>query len=741
MDFNHYFNGAKYVESSTDFLFPYIRKNFNLEKDVQKAELTVSVLGFGELYLNGKKVTDDLYITPHAMYNPQLPQEFYINPRACDDPYFNDELGYSVYVSKFDATEFLVKGKNVFAALVSGGWYYTGPDKYQNYRNFGKPKIAFRLKVCYVDGKTEEIVSDGSEKWAESFLVAGGIFHEEQDENKEIKDFASLSYDDKDWAAVKTTEPYPSKYILNECPPNRIIKWLTPELVRKTDTEKIYKTPINVTGFPVIKNGGKSGETITVWYGEELDEEGNLDLFHCYEQNSVFITDGRKEHGLRMTWHGFRFFSVKTTGDINDISCEKVALVYADVKNTSFFRCNDQTLNFIYDAYVLTQLENYQCGVPCDCPQIERKGYTGDGQVLCELGMSLFDSRKLYRKWLNDIKDVQDKKTGFVHNTAPVFVSCGGGPGGWSVAIVNVPYAYYKYFGDKEILKEFYPQMVKYTEFMADESVDGLITIHKRKAHCLGDWNGPVKPFLPEPFANTCMYIEALYRMIEIAAIIGENQDIEKYEKTIEELKAAVDKNYLDKETGDYCGNEKGSNAFALNVGLGDERTLNNLVKRYAEYKGFDTGIFGTKYLPKVLFERGYDDVATSLYTSNNEFSYKAWKDAGETTMLEAWKGARSHNHPMFGSSVLWMFEYMLGIRQKKGSAAFSDIVINPHEIKTLTEISGGIKTVKGEISVSYKKTADGVDFAVKVPSKAEFVYKGYKATLNAGENKFTVKE
>jgi len=46
MNFNHFFKGAKYVESSTDYLFPYIRKNFNLEKNVSKAKLTVSALGF-----------------------------------------------------------------------------------------------------------------------------------------------------------------------------------------------------------------------------------------------------------------------------------------------------------------------------------------------------------------------------------------------------------------------------------------------------------------------------------------------------------------------------------------------------------------------------------------------------------------------------------------------------------------------------------------------------------------------
>ena len=43
-----------------------------------------------------------------------------------------------------------------------------------------------------------------------------------------------------------------------------------------------------------------------------------------------------------------------------------------------------------------------------------------------------------------------------------LFAGCGGGLGGWSVAIITVPYAYYKAFGDKELLREFYPKMKKY---------------------------------------------------------------------------------------------------------------------------------------------------------------------------------------------------------------------------------------------------------------------------------------
>ena len=738
MNFTDFFKTAKYVHASSDDFFPYIRKNFNIDAKVKSAKLVLSALGFCDIFLNGKKITDDLYITPHAMYNPQKTEELYINPRAFTEAYFNDELDYSVYVSVFDVTEFLTSGKNVFGLTLAGGWYYTGPDKYGNYRNFGRPSVAFRIELTLENGQVIDIVSDDTCKWKQSYLTFAGIFHEEQDERKEIKDFTNVDFDDSDWENVVEVEHYDSKYILNECPPNRIISWHKPTLIKQTETEKLYDMGFTMTGFPVVISDDEVGQTITCQFGETLDENGNLDEFHSYSQNCVFITDGRKEHYLRFTWHGYRYFTVKTTGNLDNISVEKVALTFADVKNTSTFECNLDVVNFIYNAYVLTQRENYQCGVPCDCPQIERKGYTGDGQVLCELGLSLFDSEKLYRKWLNDISDVQDRKTGFVHNTAPVFVSCGGGPGGWSVAIVNVPYAFYKQFGDKTVLERFYPQMKKYKEFIDDEAIDNLVTIKKRKAHCLGDWNGPVKPLLPEPFCNSCMYVEALTRMVEVANILGYTEDVPAFEARIEEVKKAINDTYFDESTGDYCGNEQASNAFALNIGLGDERTLKNLVNRYSELQGFDTGIFGTKYLPKILFKEGYPEVAMSLYTSKSEASYYQWMKDGETTLLEAWSNARSHNHPMFGTPVLWLYQYVLGIRQTEDSVAFKKVLINPSEISAITDIKGSLLTPSGKIAVAYKKADGKVEFTVEIPDgiECEFKYKDVCRPLCAGENK-----
>lgn len=94
----------------------------------------------------------------------------------------------------------------------------------------------------------------------------------------------------------------------------------------------------------------------------------------------------------------------------------------------SSFRCSDPVLNWLYDAYIRTQINNFHNGIPSDCPHRERLGYTGDGQLTSETAMLLLDSGKLYEKWYQDILDSQGADTGHIPHTAP-FLGGGGGPG------------------------------------------------------------------------------------------------------------------------------------------------------------------------------------------------------------------------------------------------------------------------------------------------------------------------
>ena len=741
MNFQYFFKNAKYVRAEGEHQFPYIRKEFSCDGDIKRATLYVSVLGFCELYANGKKITDDLFVTPYMQYNMQKPEDMEPNfTKNRLDEYFNDELGFTVPVSEFDVKEFLLNGKNALGIIVAGGWYFTDLDKYSQYRHYGRfPKACFRLEIEKTDGEIIDIISDESCLCKDSFLLRAGIYHEEQDERLENTDFSMPDYNAEGWKKAEVHDALDAKYILNECPPDRIIKYITPVLIKETENEKIYDCKENTTGFPIIIGKGKEGDVITLKHSEDITEDGALDEAHYYSQFSTFVANGNKaEHHIRFTWHGFRYFSVSTTGNLSELNCEKVAFIHADMKNTSTFECDNETVNFIYDAYIRTQLENCHCGVPSDCPQIERKGYTGDGQLLAPLGMMLFNSKSFYKKWLLDISDSQDQKSGFVHHTAPIFAGCGGGLGGWSVAIITVPYAYYKAYGDTELLREFYPKMKKYMSFMEDETLNGLIEIHKRPTTDwgrLGDWNGPRKPLLPQNFVNSCLYAEALYKVIEIASALGETDDIPEIEAKIASLKAAIDANFFDSETGDYCNNEQASNAFAINIGLGDERTKENLKNRYEETKCFDTGIFGTAKLPKVLFELGYADTAMLLYTTKEPISFYSWQKEGATTLREAWQNARSLNHPMFGSVVLYLFENLLGIKQK--DTEYKNIVIKPCLTSLINGAKGSVDTASGVISVSFKRDSKKIIFDVVIPAKsdAEFIFEDKKYALAAGAN------
>ncbi len=743
MQFNEIFGNSKFISATDDYLYPYIRSSFSVDDEIESATLYITTLGFCEIYLSGKKVNKDLYVSTYSQYN-RFSVEGVGNGELA---YFTDELDYTIYASEFDVKNFIKKGKNALGIIIAGGWYNTQKDKHGGYRNYGKPKTCFRLVIKTANGKTFEILSGENDKWTESFLIKAGIFHEEQDERMEITNFSEPDFDDSGWKSVATHQPLSAKYFMLDCPANKITGYEKAILVKQTETEKVYALDKNITGYPIIKGQSEAGDVITVLHGEVLERNNTVEEFHAFDQRSSFISDGREQHNLRFTWHGFQYFSIKTTGDISKLYCEECAFVRADINNTSEFSCNDEIINFVYDAYVLTQLENYQCGVPCDCPQIERKGYTGDGQLLGEVGMLLFDSKKLYSKWLNDIADVQDRKTGYVDYTAPSFCGCSGGPGGWSSAIINSPYQFYTRFGEKEVLEKYYPNMVKFIEFMDSESIDDLVDIHKRKCSCLGDWSGPFwgKTYvnvIHPPFVNSVLYVKALKNLITIARVLGFEQDIPKYEERIERIKKAIDKKYFNSKTGNYCNNKYGTNAYALSIGLGDERTARNLYKRYKRLKGFDTGIIATKILPGELFKLGYADTAVSLYNSKNKSSFYSWKKDGATTLYENWLNPRSHNHPMFGACVIWLFEYVLGIRQKEGKVGYTDIIINPVKSKALTRVKGSITVEKGKIGVSYVRVKGVTEFTVEIPEgiNAEFIFEGQSVELKAGVNNFKIK-
>jgi alpha-L-rhamnosidase len=444
------------------------------------------------------------------------------------------------------------------------------------------------------------------------------------------------------------------------------------------------------------------------------------------KQRDVYICNGKEcVCEPNFTWHGFRYFSLE--GPSLPVEC---VVVHTPVENKTEFECDNEILNWIYDSYVRTQLDNMHMGVPSDCPHRERLGYTGDGQLACGAAMYILDTKDFYYKWIRDILDCQDINTGRIQHTAP-FYGGGGGSGGWGCAVVVVPYNHYKHFFYKNVLIESYPYMKKWVEYMFTQTEDDLVVYEEKDAEInpdywgLGDWCTPEAVEIPKAFVNTYYLIKSLMYMKEIACIINEKFD---YESKLSDFKKALVRKYFDNDTHTFFKSVQGADAFALDIDLGDEETEKKLLKKYSAADGFDTGIFGTYVLINVLFERGYADEAVRLLTSEGKNSFGNMMKAGATTLWERWDSLWSHNHPMFGAVVEHIFSYLIGIRFEN----FKKIIIEPQYTHLIKRIKATVKTNTGAIEIEHKLCGDMCRTKINVYCKEEvlFLYNDEKYTV-----------
>ena len=262
--------------------------------------------------------------------------------------------------------------------------------------------------------------------------------------------------------------------------------------------------------------------------------------------------------------------------------------------------------------------------------------------------------------------------------------------------------------------------MLSYFEYMEAHSEYGLVTSDQDGKWCLGEWcvpsNHPGNTVLPPAFINTYFYVKALEIAHKIAGIIkAKDQDVLR--RRIEIRKSAIKAAYFNSNNGNFLNNQDGANAFALDIGLGDTRTKENFISHYEALGYYDTGIFGTDIVTRLLFEYGRSDVAIKLLTSDTPHGFGKWYTDGETTIPEYWLNARSKNHPMFGAITAYLFEYVLGIQQKEGCYGYSEVIISPQATDHIASVCGHITCKNGKISTEYVKCNESIVLKADIPS------------------------
>ncbi len=719
------FDEARWLSPRCSLDAALFRSEIEIKNQIKKAEITICGLGWFILYINGKRIGVDEFVPAYSDYHerPDLSLSYPLN----------DEWSHRIYVMKYDVAKYLRIGKNVVGVAVGGGYYHQTVRKAEGNMNYGEIRLCYKL-----DADGEVFYSNRKD-----VICSPGFFKKSNLYFGETLDFFGF---DRKWNTSDGTladgeeplevVPPKSDFYIQDCPPDRVNEILMPELVKDFGEYSVYKIERNISGYPVVMCE-RAGETVVMECAENLNDDltlNNMSVgFNKQRQIETFITDEGKIYQPFFCWFGFRYFTLT-----NNAKPVEIRVIHSDVDVTSDFECSDETLNWYYKTFVNTQLSNMHSGVPSDCPHRERLGYTGDGQLTCNAVMTEFDAESFYRKWISDIWDCQDKVTGHVQHTAP-FAGGGGGPVGWGGAIINVPYQFYRHYGHRNELEAMFPAMEKFVEYMESRTENGLIVREEKDGWCLGDWCAPTKIEIPEEFVNTVMFISQLKRLIFCAGVLGRPYD--KYESLITKYSRAVEERYFDETTGDFFNNIQGANAFAVDCGLGDERTIENIVKKYSEKTEFDTGIFGTEILLNVLYKTGNGELATRLLANKGNTSFDYMRRAGATTLWENWNGEASHSHPMFGASTEFLFEEILGIKQAEKSVRYDQITIAPVFSEYLDFANGKITTPHGEITVSWKRHDRKIKICIELCDEinASLVAFNKKIPLNVGKNNFVL--
>lgn len=658
------------------------RKTFKTNKNITNAVLYISALGLGVCKINGKRVSDDRFITPKTRYD------------KC------------VLYQKYNVSELLCEDENVITVHVGNGSYHV----HNSQQWYDVLKVMAELIIEYENGENQIIVTDDS--WKSEYgpcvynnMTQGEIY----DARLEKSEADSAQYNDSGWKNVLiANEPGGILEPMN-MPPEKICEVLKP--IGKKGNK--YDFGVNTSGCAKIVLTGEPGRQVRLVYDELLNEDGTFaGIINAFNKNSrlkhedIFICSGREkeEYSAEFCLHGFRYVMVENAPD--DFEIEALT-IHTDLKRVGSFWCNDDTINKIHNASVRSTLTNYH-GIPTDCPHREQNGWTCDAMIAAEQSIMNFDMEKVYKKWLNDFK-FEQRPNGQLPGIIP-YAYCGYNWGNgpvWDSALILIPWYLYLESKNTDIINNMWEYMKKSVKYLYRRSNNYIADFG------LGDWMSPEhsdgsKSECPVAVTNTAILHLLCIVMSKMAKVTGRNGF--EWEDMAKNVKDAWRKNFLN--DANLC---KYQTYYACAIYCKvlkkqeEQQMADNLAKLVIKNDyHIDCGFVGAKCIFTALTDYGYADVVYKMIVNPSYPSYAYWINKNMTTLCESWQMKDSVNHPCFSEVDNWFYKYAGGIRFTE-----SGILIKPIKINGINNVEVKHKGISVKINNSVF-TIDS-DFAVDV--------------------------
>ncbi|GIO16317.1 alfa-L-rhamnosidase [Cohnella xylanilytica] len=698
----------------------YLRKSFSVAKPVASARVYASALGAYKLFVNGLPA-DDTQLNP----------------------------GWTSYAKRvqyqtYDVTGLLSEGGNAIGVMLGNGWY-RGKLSWENKRVYGDARAALvLLRVRYADGSEEIVGTDGTWKGSDGALRMSELYQgETYDARLEKKGWSRREFDDSDWASAVPYSHPKSTLVAQESEPVRVVDELVPVSVWTTPRgETLLDMGQNMVGWVRFTVRAKAGTVVTLRHAEVLDKDGNFYVgnLRSAKQTVTYVCSGEGPETFEpvFSFQGFRY--VKIEG----IPAEQIPgrfvgrVLTSDLRPAGRFRCSDPLINKLADNIVWGQIGNF-VDVPTDCPQRdERLGWTGDAQAFARAATYNRNVAPFFAKWLRDLAADQQPDGGVPH-VVPDVPAAGYNSAAWGDAAVIVPWIIYERYGDEALLREQYPSMKKWVEYIRAQGDDERLW---NTGFHFGDWLGldakenSYVGATPRDLIATAFYAHSTGLLAKAAGVLGYAEEAAAYGELRERIAKAFRDEFVT-PSGRLASPTQTAYAVALMFDLLEEENRRAAADRLAklvEESGtqLTTGFVGTPYLCRVLTRFGYGELAYKLLERREYPSWLYPVIRGATTIWEHWDGIKpdgsfwsddmnSYNHYAYGAVGDWLFGSVSGIDADEAEPGYRRIRLRPLPGGSLTFAEATLDSPYGEIRSAWTRSEDGrsIVYEVTVPANA----------------------
>lgn len=706
----------------------WLRREFTVSRPVRRATLFCSGLGWSEISINGRPVSDWVLTPGHTCYHLRTP-----------------------YVVHDVTAHFATAGAKVIGVVLGDGWYALEKDpwahKFEQLPYVDKPKLLLDIELEFADGSTQVLHSDGSWKWSFGTIAKNWVALEHIDLRKSMPGWDQPGFADSAWQPVALVKGPAGKLVCQKEPPTRVIQTIRPQTLTHDPKSKSYQYDFGreFQGWVQFRTSGPAGTEIEIFVHPPKHEAQGYN--HGYSNRFILAGKGVEQYVPRFNYNAISSIEIKGTPQPPALEDLVGCQVNADLQTAGAFRCSDDTLNWLHDT-VIRMFMNYITGIPND-PTREKKGWTQD--ILGEFHSAayLFDAQRLFERWQTDIVDGQ-APDGNCPNVTPGPYFDEYNSTWWGGMVVWGPWQWYQVYGDRRILIDSYPAMKKYVDFLTKAGTDHM------QDWGLADWlafEGSNRMLV-----NTPAYYLYTNIVSQVAAMLGQHEDSKTYADLAQTIKRTFNMKFLYTQTGVYnlpnakpfhCykgGNDseskgdpdvkhhriwwqpgepvctQGAQTLALVSGLVPAEVRKNaeesLLKEIAAHDGYlSTGFISSMYLLDILSDLA-PQVGQTMVEKRHAPSWYAMTVGTDNAVLkETWSGGTAMM-PNLGCSVaFWNFYSLGGIRPDPRAPGFKKIIIKPNMAGNLHWVECHYDSVHGRIVSNWQRRGRQFTMDVTIPA------------------------